>query len=66
MMGAIQAIGLVSELLNAGINMLIAANQVSALITQAQKEGRDLTKEELEAVVKGNDVAIKALEEALK
>ncbi len=64
-MGALEAVGLVIQLVNAATNMLAQASQVSELIKKAHAENRPLTKEELEAIVGTDDAARKILQDAI-
>lgn len=55
----------ISELLNTGMGLLSKAQEVSSLITKAQREKREITQEELDNIVAGDDQARAALVDAI-
>ncbi len=59
------AIGALNGALQVAIQMLIRAQEVSAMIQAAQAEGRDLTDEELLELAGKDDAARKALADVL-
>ncbi len=56
-MGAVELVGVLIALINAGTNALASAQRVSALIAQRRSEGKPFTKEDLDAAVAGDDAA---------
>jgi RNA:NAD 2'-phosphotransferase (TPT1/KptA family) len=64
-MGALEAVGIVIQLVNMATNMLARATEVSELIKKAHAENRPITKEELDAIVGQDDAARKMLEDAI-
>jgi hypothetical protein len=64
-MGTVQAISVLAALLSAATQALANATQISALLTKAQAEGRDISPEEWASIVTENDAARAALADAV-
>lgn len=64
-MGAVELLGVLVSLINAGVNGVAAAQRVSGLIVQRRQEGKPFTKEDLDAAVAIDDEARKLLEQAI-
>lgn len=56
-MGALEAVSIATNLITAGLELVIKAQQISALVQKAQAEGRDLTPAEMEQARKLDDDA---------
>lgn len=61
----LNAIQILAALLGTATSALNLATQVSAVITKAQAEGRDVTPEELIAIAGLDDAARKTLQDAI-
>ena len=59
------AVQILNALISTASNGLLAAQKFSLIIDTARREGRDITKEELDALKAESDAATKALLEAL-
>jgi hypothetical protein len=64
-MNTLIAVTTIMDLTNAALTMLAKAQQVSAIIAKAQAESRDITVEELDLIIKEDDPARVALNEAI-
>lgn len=64
-MPAVQLIGVLISLINAGTNGIAAAQRVSALIQQRRSEGKEFTRADLDQAVAQDDEARKLLEKAI-
>lgn len=65
-LSVVQALQLVISLTNTGISLLNAAKDAADVIRRAQAEGRDVTGEELQVLVEGDDRARALLEGAIE
>ncbi len=64
-MAAVEIISVLIALIQAGTNALASAQRVSTLIEQRRKEGKEFTREDLDAAVAGDDAARAALVKAI-
>lgn len=65
-LSVVQALQLVISLTNTGLSLLTAAKEAADVIRKAQAEGRDVTDEELQGLVEGDDRARALLESAIE
>ncbi len=64
-MDPISAIAAVNALITLATNALANAGKVSALIAERHAQGKQITQADLDAIVGGDDVAKKALQDAI-
>lgn len=64
-MNTLAAIAALSDLVSAATILLSKAQEISAVVQKAQAENRDVTKEEMDAVVSNDDNAKMALHAAI-
>lgn len=64
-MGAVELLGVLVSLINAGVNGIAAATKVSSLIQQRRNEGKPFTREDLDQAVADDDESRKALQDAI-
>jgi len=65
-LGAIEAVALATNLLTAGLELVVKAQQISMMVAKAQSEGRDLTPEEQAQARSLDDAAKQRLAAAIK
>lgn len=64
-MNTLMAIQTLVDLTNAAMTLLQKSQQISAVISKAQSEGRDITTAEMEEIIKEDDSARIALNAAI-